>query len=115
MPPFMPLPNSLAAADLPRALSHDLKERGQLQLISFQVLQKTSRSLLISSNSARQVANDLGGLLHGEVDLIQIIEHPLHLLGLPVQGLSCLGANLYGILYNLRKQQMKSQRALPTA
>lgn len=67
-----------------------------------------SRSSLVSGNPTRQVSDDLGSLLHGEMDLIQVIEHSLHLLGLAMQGLSGLGSNLNGVLYYLRKQLLGS-------
>ena len=76
-------------------------------------MESGSRSSLVSGNPTRQVADDLGSLLHGEVDLIQVIEHPLHLLGLPMQGLCGLGSNLNGVLYYLRKQLLGSGQPMP--
>ena len=63
---------------------------------------------LVSGDSSCEVPNDLGSLLHGEMDFIQVIQHPFHLFCLPMLGLSCLGSNLDGVLHNLRMQHRVS-------
>lgn len=58
-------------------------------------------NLLISGNGACDVSNDAGRLLQGKMDLVQIICHSLQLLGLVMQLLSCLGANVYCLSHKL--------------
>ena len=58
-------------------------------------------ALLISGNGACDVSYDPGSLLQREMNLVQIICHSLQLLGLVIQLLSCLSANLYCLSHKL--------------
>ncbi len=66
------------------------------------------RVALVCGNTAREVSDDLGRLLHGEMNLVKIIQDPLHLLRLPMQRLRCLCPDLDGVFHNLHNSHSVS-------